>query len=120
MKEETLKTIIVLIAFFIILFLFTNKSYYIYISLFLLISCLFKNPVPDFIAKIWLFFSNILGKITNFILLFLVFFLVLTPLSFIRKIFNKEIEGYFFNKNNKSLFKDKTSKFDISYFEKMW
>ncbi len=117
---KTLETLSVLALFFLVLFIFFKISWAVYVSLFLLVLTLFENPLSKFISSAWFKFSELLGKISTFIILAAVFYAVITPLSFLWRLFNKKEAAHFLSNESKSLFEDVNRKFSDNYFNKTW
>ena len=72
--------------------------YLILISLFFLIFGLVNSKILSPFNKAWIKFGEILGLIIAPIIMALVYFLVLTPISIIVRIFGKDLLGLKFNK----------------------
>lgn len=117
-SQKTLETLSVLALFFLILFTFFKISWAVYVSIFLLALSLFENPLSEFISASWLNFSKILGKISNFIILCMVFYALITPLALIWRLFNKKEFRHFLSNKNTSVFEDVDRDFSQNYFEK--
>ncbi len=90
-EYSTLETLSVL-ALVAMIFGFLIKSQILfYVAIVLLIIALFIKPIAGKLAQGWLMFANILGLINTRIILFLIFFLWLTPIAFVYRIFNKDL-----------------------------
>jgi Na+/proline symporter len=80
---------------FISIFIFfnSNKINYILISLSLifLIITIFRPILFDGISNIWIKFGELLGKFISPLVMILIFFLFLTPLSFIVRMMGKDL-----------------------------
>jgi len=61
------------------------------ISLIFLILGLLNSKVLNPLKRIWIKFGEILGKVIAPIVLFVIYFAVLTPISFLTKIFGKDL-----------------------------
>ena len=87
---------------FISIFIFfnSNKINYILISLSLifLIITIFKPILFDRISNIWIKFGELLGVFISPIVMALIFFLFLTPLSFIVRLIGKDLLNTKFSK----------------------
>ena len=87
---------------FISIFIFfnSNKINYILISLSLifLIITIFRPILFDGISNIWIKFGELLGRFVSPIIMILIFFLFLTPLSFIIRIMGKDLLNTKFSK----------------------
>lgn len=73
----------------IIGFLIYDRNWLLYLALILLALPLISMKASLALASIWFSFSAILGKIMNFVWMFLCFYLILVPLAFLQKIFGK-------------------------------
>ena len=70
------------------------------ISLIFLFLGLFNSKLLKPLKNLWIKFGEILGKIIAPIVMMIVFFIVLTPLSFVVKLFGKDLLKIKFIKNN--------------------
>jgi len=80
------------------------------VSIIFLILGILKSNILTPLNKVWFKFGILLGNITSPIIMAFIFFLVVTPISFIMKIFGKDILNL--KKNNNSSYwikKDKQS-----------
>ena len=69
------------------------------IGLVFLFLTIINSRIIDFLNKYWIEFGNILGRLISPIVLMTIFFLFMTPLSALIKLFKKDILGL---KKNKS------------------
>ena len=76
--------------------------YLFVISLIFLILGLLKSSLLTPLNKIWIKFGEVLGKFIAPIVMAIVYFLILTPISLIVRLFGKDLIGMKFNKNIKS------------------
>ena len=76
--------------------------YLILISLFFLILGLINSKILSPFNKAWIKFGEILGLFIAPIIMAFVFFVFLTPTSFLVRIFGKDLLGIKFNKKKKS------------------
>ena len=83
---------IVFAIFFLILHILMKRSDNLYplLSLGILIITVFCYRLLVPINKLWLGLGNLLGRIVGSVLLGLIFFLFLTPLSFLRGLFGRK------------------------------
>jgi hypothetical protein len=84
--------------------------YLILISLFFLIFGLINSKILSPFNKAWIKFGEILGLIIAPIIMALVYFLVLTPISIIVRIFGKDLLGLKFNKKQDTYWIDRKKK----------
>ena len=76
--------------------------YFIAISITFLILGLINSKLLSPLNKIWIKLGEILGIIISPIVMFLVYFIVLTPVSLIVRLFGKDLLGLKFFKKNDS------------------
>tara|TARA_B100000965_G_scaffold308330_1_gene267444 strand:+ start:345 stop:725 length:381 start_codon:yes stop_codon:yes gene_type:complete len=76
--------------------------YFIAISITFLILGLINSKLLSPLNKIWIKLGEILGIIISPIVMFLVYFIVLTPVSLIVRLFGKDLLGLKFFKKNES------------------
>ena len=90
----------VLICISIFNFFNSNKINYIliFLSLIFLIITIFKPILFDGISNIWIKFGELLGVFISPIVMALIFFLFLTPLSFIVRLIGKDLLNTKFSK----------------------
>ena len=97
------------LLFFVVFFLigiwplFKENDYRLWsliISIIFLILGLLNSKLLKPLNNLWIKFGEILGKIIAPIVMMIVFFIVLTPLSFIVKLFIKDLLNLKYVKNN--------------------
>lgn len=105
-EEKGLETIIVLALASLIAFLTFDVNWLMYLAIVFLIIAVVSKKLTLFIGKIWFGFSHYLGLVMNSIIMFLIFFLILTPLSFFQRLTgNNQIlkkgnaDSYFYKRN---------------------
>lgn len=117
MKSHT--TILSLTFGFLIINIFLNSDYLFYSILLIIRISLISNKFSSIIEIIWLKFSFILSKIIPNILLSIIYYFLLTPISFLSKLFNSKTEFKDKNDSN-SMFINVNKKFNRNSFEKGW
>ena len=99
------------LLFFIVLLAFalwplTKKGeinlYLISISLIFLILGLLNSKILTPLNKSWIKFGELLGRIIAPIVMGIVYFIILTPISLLVRLFGKDLIGMKFNKNLKT------------------
>ena len=118
-SNQSIKTILVillgLVGFYII-----NKSIYIlYAALVVGIISLVSQKACNYIHLAWMFFPKILSYIVPNIIMSLIFFLMLTPLSLLQKLVKKNKSVMLSNSSN-STFIITNKKIEQTNFEKPW
>lgn len=87
-----------------------NVNYwFIGISTFFLLLTLTKSKLLNLLNDIWIKFGELLGRIIAPIIMSMIFFLIVTPIGLILKMFHKDLLNLKFNKNKTYwMKKDKT------------
>jgi len=119
-KTDTSKsTILVICMGFLVLFLLFKWKWALYTSLGVGVVSLASSFMSRKIEWVWMKLSEILGYIVPNILLTLIFFLFLFPISLLAKLFNKD--NLMLSKKYKSYFIDTSDReMDVKSFEKTW
>ena len=118
MVDNTRKTILTIVFGFIILFLFFENDWMIYTGLAIGILSFLSPFISKQVVKIWHGIAKILGFINTWILLTLIYYFVLLPLSWISKLSNKSI--ILRDKGLTSYFTERNHKYAKEDFEKPW
>jgi hypothetical protein len=117
---QQLETIAVLAAFLLVLSVFSHRSALVYAALVLLLIGLFAKPVAAVISKLWLKFSELLGAFNSKIVMSLVFFLFLTPLALLFRLFSKNPLQLKRGGAAESLFLERNHRYTPADFDKTW
>ena len=81
------------------------------ISAVFLILTIFKAKILDFLNNYWIKLGELLGKVIAPIIMFLVFFVIVTPLSLLTKLLKKDLLNIRFN-DSKTYWTNKVKKID--------
>ena len=81
------------------------------ISAVFLILTIFKVKILDFLNNYWIKLGELLGKVIAPIIMFLVFFVIVTPLSLLTKLLKKDLLNMRFN-HSKTYWTNKVKKID--------
>lgn len=117
---QELETIAVLAAFLLVLNLLLHLKALVVAALALLLIGLFVRPVASVISRLWLRFAELLGDFNSKIVLSLAFFLFLTPLALLFRLFTKNPLQLKKDRDAESLFLERNHSYTKSDFEKMW
>ena len=79
-------------------------------SVFLILTT-FKAKILDFLNNYWIKLGELLGKVIAPIIMFLVFFVIVTPLSLLTKLLKKDLLNMRFN-DSKTYWANKVKKID--------
>jgi hypothetical protein len=115
-----LETLGVLAAFFLILNVVTHRQAFVYAALALLLVALFVKPLAQIISRSWMRFAEVLGTFNSKLILTLVFYLFLTPLALLYRIFNKNPLSLNHGQEAGSCFVTRDHVYSRADFEKMW
>ena len=118
-KLKAKSTILVIVVGFIIIFAYSKNYNFLRISIIIGLVGVISDSASLIIDKIWFKISHILSLIVPNILLGLIFYLILFPISLLSRLFKKDDPLMLFN-NKESLFKNRIQKFKIASFEKPW
>jgi len=88
-RKKDLETMLVLAAAALVLFLVFRKNVFIFTSIGLLLLGLFFKDASARVAGLWLRFAEVLGAFNTRVILGLVYFLVLTPIAILYRLFTK-------------------------------
>lgn len=89
-REKDLETLAVLSAGLLVFFLIFKIKVLLTVAIAVLLIAVFVKPLARLIAWLWLKLAEVLGWINSRVLLSLVFFLVLTPMALMRKLFTRK------------------------------
>jgi len=117
--SSELETLGVLSAFFLILNVVTHRPVFVHTALGLLLVALFVKPLARAVSRAWMRFAELLGTFNSRLILSLVFFLFLTPLALLYRLFNKNPLALKAGQGG-SLFVTRDHVYSKADFEKMW
>jgi hypothetical protein len=113
---DAYKLLVAFSTVFILLFLKTEKFLFIYIELLILLTSVFSFPTFLSAAQFWKSTTEKISSIVSKIILSIIFIIIITPLSFIYRIFNQKEVNIFYKDLQQSYFDNVESKIkrDIS------
>lgn len=88
-RERTLETMLVITVGLLVLYLIFKKPWLLTASVVLGVIGIFSDWLSEKITLGWMKLAEVLGRINAAVLLSLVFFLFVTPIAFLRKLFSK-------------------------------
>jgi hypothetical protein len=118
LRKEIISLIIIISGFFIISFLFKNYLPLIIASALCLPGFIFIDWAKK-IHRTWMAFAHVLGWINSRIILFIIFFFILTPIAFFARLFGK-ISFVKSNKNKTTLFINRNHLYTKNDLENPW
>jgi len=117
-REKQLETILTIVVGMVLLYYFTGVKYFQLIAVGIGLSGLFIKPLAKWITWGWEKLSELLGFVSSKIILSALFFLFLTPIAFVYRLFNKDSLNL---KNNKrTLFKIRDHRYTGKDLENIW
>jgi Saxitoxin biosynthesis operon protein SxtJ len=118
-RVQELETLGVLALFFLVLNAITHRGAFVYVALVLLVIGLFVKPLAAQISKGWLKFAEVIGTFNSKLILSLTFYLFLTPIAFLFRIFTKNPLMLKTN-NASSFYTERNHSYTAADLEKMW
>lgn len=118
-KSEPIKTVLVITVGMMVVYLITKLQWVLYIS----VSVGILGVLSDYLAKkidyVWMKLTWILSLIMPNILLSIIFYIFLTPVALLSRVFGEK-NPLLLKNTSSTLFKDSNKKFDKASFEKPW
>ena len=118
-KLKAKSTILVIVVGFIIIFAYSKNYNFLRISIIIGLVGVISDSASLIIDKIWFKISHILSLIVPNILLGLIFYLILFPISLLSRLFGNK-DALNLKNNTKTLFINKNSIFKAKSFEQPW
>lgn len=119
MKTDTSKaTMLVISTGFLVLYLLFTWNWAVYVSLLVGVVGIISPFLSKKVEWIWMKFAYLLGLIVPNLLLSIVFFLFLFPISLMAKLFNKD--PLMLSRNFNTYFIKINKETDKKSFEKIW
>ena len=118
-NNDPIKTILIISVGFTVIYLITRFDWTIYISLVIGLIGIFSDYFRKKIHFIWMKLAWILSLIIPNILLSIIYYLFLFPISILSGLFRKE-DLLMLKNNTMSMFKKTNKSFDKNSFEKPW
>ncbi len=128
-RLDTIKTINVLAAALLIVHIIGFKwldiklfgiNVLVWISLLLVAGGAFESRITSAIARGWMKFGHVIGTFNSKLILTIIFFVVLTPIAFLFRLFNRHLVDHFKVNNRSTYFDDLNKSYVKSDFEKLW
>src|SRR5690242_17280778 len=88
--DKEFETVVVINTLFLITYLLFREKSLLFISVVISLVCLVSKRALYFINHVWTKFFFLLGELNSRLLLFLIFYLVLVPIAFLKKVFSKQ------------------------------
>jgi hypothetical protein len=118
--SETSKTITVLTLALLIAYLIFGVKWLLWLAVALCAGNALESRITTAIARYWMRFATIIGGVNSRIILFVMFFLILTPIAFFYRLFNREQVDHFRQNRRPTCFDDVRKSYGPDDFEKLW
>ncbi len=118
-KNNPISTLLVITVGFLVVYLITKMQWTIYISLGVGLIGIISKRLSYYIDTVWMKLAQVLGYIVPNIILSIVFYFFLFPLSLLSKLFGKS-DPLNLNNNQESLFVVVDKNYEKESFEKPW
>lgn len=89
-KEKTTEALLVIATGFLLLYFLKEKAWMLYIAFGAGVIGIFVKPLAKLIAKGWFKLGDLLGFVVSKFVLGVMFFILLVPIAFLYKLFNKD------------------------------
>lgn len=113
-----MKSVLAICLAMILCYLKFQSYYFLVIAGILFSTSILYNPAVIFIHKYWMKLAAILSKFMQPIILSAVFFIILTPLAILQKLFAKN--SIQLKNNSATTFVEVKKKFSSNHFENPW
>ena len=117
-REKKLEAILVIAIGFLVLFFVFKIKIFVFIPILVLLLSVISDLCLNGITWLWFKISEVLGWINSRILLGVVFFIILVPISFIARLLNKT--AIKLKKSNDSYYKVRNHSYTPEDIENMW
>ncbi len=115
----TYRTILTIVIGFLVLFLTTQKIWWLYIAIGLGGLGALSSFLAEKIAYLWMQLGHLLGLVVPKILLSVIFFVVLFPLALLLRLTSKK-DALHLKNNRDSVFQAVNKSFAVDSFKKPW
>ena len=119
-RLATSKTISVLTLAVLIAYVIFSAQWLLWVALLLTLGNAFESRLTTALASYWMKFAAILGAFNSRVILTVTFYLILTPLAFVYRIFNRPLVDHFRANKKQSYFEDLGKTYTPADFEKTW
>jgi len=119
-RLATSKTISVLTLAVLIAYVIFSAQWLLWVALLLTLGNTFESRLTTALASSWMKFAAVLGAFNSRVILTVTFYLILTPLAFVYRIFNRPLVDHFRANKRQSYFEDINKIYTPADFEKTW
>ncbi|MCX5828790.1 MAG: SxtJ family membrane protein [Deltaproteobacteria bacterium] len=119
-RLATSKTINVLTLAVLIAYVIFSAQWLLWVAVLLTLGNSFESRFTTALARYWMKFAAVLGAFNSRVILTVTFYLILTPLAFVYRIFNRPLVDHFRANKRQSYFEDLNKIYTPADFEKTW
>lgn len=119
-RLATLKTISVLTLAILIAYVIFSSQWLLWVAVLLTLGNAIESRFTNALARYWMKFAAVLGAFNSMVILTVTFYLILTPLAFVYRIFNRPFVDHFRANKRQSYFEDLNKTYTPADFEKTW
>jgi hypothetical protein len=116
---DPIKTVLVITVGMLVVFFITKAEWALYVALVVGLSGVFSGYLADKINWVWMKLTWVLSLIVPNILLAVIFYLILTPIALLSRMFGGK-DQLMLKNNSPTIFKVYNKKFDAASFENPW
>ncbi len=119
MKSNPSKTVLTISVGFLFVYLFAKLNWALWVSFGIGLTGVFSDYLSQLIEKVWMKLAFVLSKIVPNIILGIIFFALLLPISLLSKVFRKQ-DVLKLRNSSDSVYSLKPGAYDKAHFENMW
>jgi len=120
-REKSLEAVLVICTGLLVLYWIFENTWFIIVATVIGVAGVLSPFLAGIIAKVWYKLAEILGRINGFIILTILFYLFLTPLAWLSKLFKKdELQLKKKTDPDASYFVERNHTFSKKDLENMW
>jgi hypothetical protein len=117
-REKTQEALLVITTGFIVLFYFYHNEWMITVALLAGLTGVFVKPLATLVAKGWFKLGELLGFVVSKVILALLFYILIVPISFLHNLFNKDTLAL--KRQHKSLWSNRDHEYNPSDLLNTW
>jgi len=107
-----------IVLFFLIVFLLSKQINFVYVALVIGVLSMLSDWITDKLTFVWQKIMKAFGFVNSRVLLSLIFFVFLTPIAFLYRLFKGDILGL--KKNDTSYYKTRDHKYESKDLVNPW
>lgn len=117
-EREVRQSVLVITIGFTVLYLFFHAQWMAVMAVAVAVAGLFVPALARMITTAWLGLAHALGRVNAFVLLSLVFFLIVTPLAWVRRVLGRD--GFHAGERTGSTWVARDHRYTAGDLEKPW